>query len=64
MNGLGKTSSKNQFKIFLKKTENLCHKAACEQKTASENFSSNEKTKTRPRMNYEWIAKIIQKKNP
>ena len=56
---------KNQFQKIrlkkLKKTENQCQNATCEQKTTSEKwkFASNKKVCYRSRMNYEWIGKTI-----
>ena len=43
---------------LLKKTENQCQNAACEQKATSEEEKFDLK-KTRPRMKYEWIRKTI-----
>ena len=59
MSELEKPISKNQ----MKKTENQCQNAVCEQKNQKREKEIWFKRKTRPRMNYEWIAKTISKKN-
>ena len=64
MNGLGKTSSKKSVQnLFFKKKKRKIYvkKPHVNKKPLARILVQ---TKTRPIMNYEWIAKTIQKKNP
>ena len=56
MSELEKQFLKNQIKK-LKKNENQCQNAACEQKNHQREMKIWFKQKTRPRMNLEWIGK-------
>ena len=59
MSDLGKPFPKKSHK----KTENQRQNAACEQETTSKKEKFSSIKKTRPRLNYEWNGKTIQKKS-